>query len=252
MTPFVDLVQFNPTAGGTTDWTFSSSVGGAQSPVLAGAVNGALYKVYAVSNDLTQWEVSQGVYNSSLVSFARTTVLYNSSGTGTAAGQSGAGTLINFTTVPKVSVVLLAEDMGPLELTSATLQVTPTIPTGTSSTSVVMMGLGSTCKITPVFSSRVKVLFIGVSTNSTTGQVTDMRVFFGTGSAPANGVAQTGTQVGTFVLSQAASSGDNNSFTNGGLVTGLTPGVPVWFDIGMNVSGGTGSIITVACTLEEF
>jgi hypothetical protein len=136
--------------------------------------------------------------------------------------------------------------------TTATLQVTPTAPTGTSSTSVVMMGLGSTCKITPVFSSRVKVLFIGVSTNSTSGQVTDMRVFFGTGSAPANGVAQTGTQVGTFVLGQAASLGFDTSFTNGGLVTGLTPGVPVWFDIGMNVSGGTGSIVTVACTLEEF
>lgn len=116
MSAFADLVRFIPTAGGTTDWTFSTAVGGCQSPTAAGAVNGASYKVYAVSADLTQWEVSQGIYSSGILTFPRTTVLYNSSGTGTATGQSGAGTKLSFSTVPQVSVVALAEDLVPQQV----------------------------------------------------------------------------------------------------------------------------------------
>jgi len=111
MSAFADLVRFTPTAGGTTDWTYSSAVGGCQSPGAANCQNAVSYKVYAVSADLTQWEVSTGLYNSTLGVFARTTVLYNSSGSGTATGQSGAGTKISFSTVPQVSVVALAEDL---------------------------------------------------------------------------------------------------------------------------------------------
>lgn len=111
MSVFADLVRFIPTLGGTTDWTYSSAVGGCQSPAAANVQNGASYKVYAVSNDLTQWEISQGAYNSGTGVFARTAVLYNSSGTGSAAGQTGAGSKINFSTVPQVSIVALAEDL---------------------------------------------------------------------------------------------------------------------------------------------
>jgi hypothetical protein len=115
MAAFLDLCRFVPTAGGTTDWTYSSTVGGCQSPSQAGAANGRKYKVYAVSSDLTQWEVSEGVYNSTTGTFPRTTVLYNSSATGTASGQSGAGTLINFSTVPNVAIVGIKEDLISIE-----------------------------------------------------------------------------------------------------------------------------------------
>lgn len=129
MAAFLDLCRFVPTAGGTTDWTYSSTVGGCQSPAAANTVNGTGYRVYAVSNDLTQWEISQGAYNSGTNTFPRTVVLSNSSGTGTATGQTGAGTKINFSTVPQVSAVALAEDLvraqsvipcGRLTLTSGT------------------------------------------------------------------------------------------------------------------------------------
>jgi hypothetical protein len=110
---FADLVRFNPVAGGTTDWVVSSAVGGCQLPSAANVLNGVAYKLYAVSTDLTQWEVVISVYNSGTTTFPRTTVLYNSSGTGTATGQSGAGTKINFSTIPQVSIVALAEDMVP-------------------------------------------------------------------------------------------------------------------------------------------
>jgi hypothetical protein len=114
MASFVDACRFTPTLGGTTDWTYSSAVTGYQSPAAAGMVNGQPYRVRAESADLTQWEISTGIYNSSTGVIPRTTVLYNSSGTGTATGQSGAGTKINFTTVPQVAVVALAEDLANL------------------------------------------------------------------------------------------------------------------------------------------
>src|SRR5271169_1353323 len=119
MSAFADLVRFLPVAGGTTDWVVSSAVGGCQLPSAANVQNGISYKVYAVSTDLTQWEVSTGLYNSGTTTFPRTTVLYNSSGTGTATGQSGAGTKINFSTIPQVSVVAIAEDLISVEVANS-------------------------------------------------------------------------------------------------------------------------------------
>jgi hypothetical protein len=120
MAAFLDLCRFIPTLGGTTDFVYASVVGGCQSPSAASAVNGVKYKCYAVSNDLSQWEVFEGAYNSSTGTFARTTVLFNSSGTGTVTpGQSGAGTKINFSTVPQVAVVAAAEDLIALEIANS-------------------------------------------------------------------------------------------------------------------------------------
>lgn len=98
----LDVCRFNPAAGGTADWTYSSAVTGYQSPAAAGAVNGAVYSYRAESNDLSQWEVGYGAYNSSTGVFSRTTVLFNSSGT---------TSKINFSTVPQVAIVALAEDL---------------------------------------------------------------------------------------------------------------------------------------------
>jgi hypothetical protein len=111
MAAFLDGCRFNPTAGGTTDWTYSSAVPGYQSPAAAGVVNGTLYKYRAESADLSQWELGEGAYNTSTGVLARTTVLFNSSATGTGAGQSGAGTKINFSTIPQIAVVALKEDL---------------------------------------------------------------------------------------------------------------------------------------------
>jgi hypothetical protein len=104
-----DLCRFYPNAGGTTDWVYSAFVIGYQSPALANLVDGKVYHVRSEAAGLGQWELSEGVYTASTGTFSRTTVLYNSSGSGTK--QSGAGTKINFTTVPQVAVVLLAEDV---------------------------------------------------------------------------------------------------------------------------------------------
>src|SRR5262249_21740491 len=102
-------------------WTYASAVGGCQSPNAANAVNGTVYKFLAVSNDLTQWEIAEGAYSSSGAgTFTRTTVLYNSGGTGTKTpGQSGAGTKINFSTAPQVAVIGVKEDLISVEEANA-------------------------------------------------------------------------------------------------------------------------------------
>lgn len=111
---FLDACKFSPTTGGTTDWTFSSAVTGYSTPGQAGVVNGATYRYRAESADLTQWEVGYGTYNTGTGVLTRSTVLYNSSQTGTGSGQSGAGTKINFTLIPQVGIVTLAEDLTAL------------------------------------------------------------------------------------------------------------------------------------------
>jgi hypothetical protein len=111
---FIDVCRFNPTAGGTTDWTYASAVTGYQGLSAAGAVNGATYSYRAESSDLTQWEVGTGVYNSGTGVLTRAAVLFNSSGT---------TSKINFSATPQVAVVALAEDLllfnAAMSLTSA-------------------------------------------------------------------------------------------------------------------------------------
>jgi hypothetical protein len=106
MAAFLDVCRFSPSAGGTTDWTYSSAVTGYQGPAAAGVVNGRLYKYRAESADLSQWEVGEGAYNTSTGVLARTTILFNSSGT---------TAKINFSTTPQVAVVALKEDLISVE-----------------------------------------------------------------------------------------------------------------------------------------
>jgi hypothetical protein len=115
MAAWLDLCRFTPTAGSTTDWTYSSAVTGYNSPALSGVVNGRVYKYRAESSDLSQWEEGEGAYNTGTGVLARTTVFYNSSGTGTATGQSGAGTKINFSAAPQVAVIASKHDLISIE-----------------------------------------------------------------------------------------------------------------------------------------
>lgn len=155
MTDKVDICRFFPTLGGTTDWTYSSTVTGYQSPTLAGVVTSAPYSFRAESADLTQWEIATGLFDGT--KFLRTTVLYNSSGTGTL--QGGAGTKINFTAVPQVALVVLATDvMNPtiypncrLTLTSAT----PVMQTSVAAATRVYLALCGGNRIPLMYGTRI-------------------------------------------------------------------------------------------------
>jgi hypothetical protein len=134
----------------------------------------------------------------------------------------------------------------------ATLQANPTNPTGTASGTAVMMGLGSTCKITPTYSSRVEIDFYGSVGNSTTGATTAIHARYGTGTAPANGAAAAGTVIGGTVTVTGSPAAFLGGFEEGGIITSLTPGTPYWFDLDASQSGGTSALSGISCKAKEF
>src|SRR5258706_12712474 len=131
MASYLDVCRFNPTAGGTTDWTFSSAVTGYQSPAAAGVVNGTLYKYRAESSDLSQWELGEGAYTTGTGVLARTTVLFNNLGT---------TAKINFTAVPQVAIVALKEDLPNLNTTNAFTDTTGINPSVATTGSMTLAG----------------------------------------------------------------------------------------------------------------
>lgn len=133
---------------------------------------------------------------------------------------------------------------------ASVLQTTPAAPTGTGSATAVMMGLGSTCTLTPTASTRVFVQFIGCS-SATIASGGVIQCKFGTGTAPANGVATTGTDVGTTATSTFTLGNEKIPFTAGGIITGLSIGTAYWFDLSMLAGGGTVSINSVSCSAHE-
>lgn len=125
-------------------------------------------------------------------------------------------------------------------------------PAATTSTSGVMMGVGSTCTITPTNSSRVLFFIAGVIFTNTLNDGAQMQLRYGTGAAPANGAAPTGTAL-------SASGGVNGAVANMavqvpqiGVATGLTAGTAYWYDVVLvAVTGGTAQVANVNCNAIE-
>lgn len=132
---------------------------------------------------------------------------------------------------------------------------TPANPTGSTSTSLVMMGLGSTCTYTPASSGIVLVNVTGYGT--TLGAVAQLGVGarYGTSTPPVNGTAVTGTRFGGIgdgqIRPTAASFSEAFAFT--GLLTGLIPATTYWFDVAISTSNpaDAGTISSVSMTMVE-
>lgn len=139
-----------------------------------------------------------------------------------------------------------------LSLSNATVQASPSNPTGTTSTTGVMMGVGSTCHITPSYSGRVKFEIHGNMFNNTAGALTQVALYFGTSTAPSNGAPFTGTQVGNVESGNSSVANGSLPFTESGIVTGLTPSTAYWFDLRVLVVANTGSVSNLSCNAMEF
>ena len=125
-------------------------------------------------------------------------------------------------------------------------------PTGTTSTAGVMMGFGSTCTITPKYSTRIYVAFQGALSNATASDVSFVGATYGTGTAPINGAAVTGTAIGNQPSSNVNLAAYRVPFNVGGVVTGLTAGTPYWLDLTLGVaSAGTANLLGVSCSAFE-
>ncbi len=118
-------------------------------------------------------------------------------------------------------------------------------PTGTTSATRVMMGIGAT--ITPKSFGVVTLNVAGNLTSDTIGDGANVDVRFGTGAAPANGDAVTGTKcAGDAILSAAVTVTDRYPFSFVCVITGLTVGTPIWMDAGvLALTGGTASLTQV-------
>ncbi len=137
-------------------------------------------------------------------------------------------------TVTAQSIADLAISIGSF----ASSVSTPANPTVTNSSTFVMMGLAGS--ITPTNTGKVLISVTGAGTNSTSSSEFVAQIRFGTGSAPTNGAAFTGTALSNSINGQGV---DPKPFTCIGLATGLTPSTAYWIDIALNNAGSGGADI---------
>lgn len=137
-------------------------------------------------------------------------------------------------------------------LTNATLNASPGNPTNTTSTVGVMMGLGTTCVITPIYSTRILIHIQGQVTNTTTGISATVTLRFGTGTAPVNGAALTGNVLTPGIVAGANPANYSLPFNVGGITTGLTVGQAVWFDVSLAAGANTAAMSNLSCYAMEF
>ena len=108
----------------------------------------------------------------------------------------------------------------------------PSNPTATSSTTLKMMGLAEA--FTPSNQSpQVLVIITGVAATATGAQTVTVGGRYGTGTAPANAAAVTGTRFGPAsdaVAGPGAAAAAGIPFTITDVLT-LSPGVAYWFDL---------------------
>lgn len=131
------------------------------------------------------------------------------------------------------------------------------LPTGTSSTSLVMVGFASnggfSSLLTPVASGKVYVSLTGGTLNGTsTPQTVSYEIRYGTGTPPVNGAAVTGTILGSVKAIVVSPNPVRSSIRAIGYVSGLTLGTQYWFDVAIAApSGGTAQIYAANMFIAE-
>lgn len=125
----------------------------------------------------------------------------------------------------------------------------PANPAGTAAAA--MMGLGSTIKFTPVSTGNIWIYMSAALTNNTAGDTAAAIGRFGTGAAPANGAAPTGTIITGFNL-QGVNGTQPAPVSTAVKLTGLTLNTQIWVDLQLQgVPAGTASVGTINCTIME-
>lgn len=133
------------------------------------------------------------------------------------------------------------------------VQKSPADPSGTTSGTLVMMGLGvAGWVMTPTGSSNVMLVVSGAIKNATTADGVAAQLSFGTGNAPANGAAVTGTQIGGLPVFTALTGVLQVPFSLQAIAGGLLVGTAYWFDLALKiVTGGTGTLVNLSCSAFE-
>jgi len=131
-----------------------------------------------------------------------------------------------------------------------TAQSTPGNPAGTTNLTGRMMGLAGA--ITPVTSGKILIIISGDTSNDTILDGASVQIRYGTGAAPVNGDALTGTAVGGNSRSNTAVAGELMGFSIQAIVSGLTLSTAYWIDVGLAaITGGTASMADVSISIVE-
>lgn len=155
-----------------------------------------------------------------------------------------------FFTLQVGSTQVTATAVASLPVALATSQATPADPAGTADAVGKMMGLGAT--ITPAVTGKVMIVVSGSILNDTNTDGASVQIRTGTGAAPANGDALTGTARGAKVSMVNTVAAQRFPFSVNAVVTGLTVGTSVWIDAGVAaITGGTASIKDVSISVIE-
>jgi hypothetical protein len=185
--------------------------------------------------------------------------LTDETGTGLAYFQGGdigtpsAGVGTNLTGLNATNISTGTLNSARMAYNGAILQATPSAPTGTTSASAVMMGLGvTTCRFTPTFSTRVRFEVNGSVANTTVNGNSTFSLRYGTGAGPANGAVASGASPSSSQTVTSSTTNAQVAFVVSGLVTGLSAGTTYWFDTTLAASAGTSAILSPNCAAYEF
>jgi hypothetical protein len=213
---------------------------------------GSNTNVLTLSGGLPSWQAGSSsasitVGTTTVNSGTTNNILYNNAGTlanGTIASFHTAGAGIAFSGTTNLTISQA--------LTNATFSGGAGSPTGTTSGAGVMMGIGVTCKITPVYSGRMQVMIYGTAANTGAGNQTGITLRYGSGAAPANAAAATGTAISTTISPLASTANQVLPFSLPAIVTGLSTGTSYWIDLQVSATAGTSTINNPGCTMMEF
>ena len=130
----------------------------------------------------------------------------------------------------------------------ATYQGTPADPTSTTNTTGVMMGLAGS--ITPTVTGKLLITISGDMKNGSNNGNSVTHIRYGTGTAPANGNALTGTVGGSLINMTAAAANQRVPFSCNVIVT-LTVGTTYWIDLGLKAASGTAFVQNISISVVE-
>lgn len=131
---------------------------------------------------------------------------------------------------------------------AGTTTSSPADPSAITSATDVMAGLGTTFVPT---SSKVEIAIQGDLGVSNAGNSITAQARYGTGSAPANGDAVSGTTVGTKIVALPTSTTQRLPFSITVEISGLTPGTTYWFDLAMSRTGGNATLKNTHIVVES-
>jgi hypothetical protein len=153
------------------------------------------------------------------------------------------------------SPVLASARLNSLAAMAASALAQPANPAGTASTTLVMMGLAAA--YTPASTGRVRVIVTCYATTATATTGITLTPEYGTGAAPVNGAAVTGTEFGylnTLGAPQVHASGVGQDvcFAFADRLT-LTPGTAYWFDLALSTGSAldTATVTNISMEFEE-